>query len=108
MEERNKIYEQFYHSDLLYFLDFFPPDPALRARALPSPPSNSACTIMKFTRGGWSSRCKSTHTAAQRTLKCTVEPGGVAADAAAEVSAETAALIVGSNEDLVSYRAHAR
>ena len=34
MEERNKIYEQFYHSDLLYFLDFFPPDPALRARAL--------------------------------------------------------------------------
>ena len=33
--------------------------------------------------------------------------GGVAADAAAEISAETTALIAGNNEDLVSYRAHA-
>ena len=44
-------------------------------------------------------------TAAWRTVQCTAKPRGVAANAAAEVSAETAALIAGSNEDLVSYRA---
>ena len=29
-----------------------------------------------------------------------IKPGGVAADTAAEISAETAALVAGSNEDL--------
>ena len=43
-----------------------------------------------------------TCTTARRTVKCTAKPGRVAADAAAEISAETVALIVGSNEDLVS------
>ena len=35
-----------------------------------------------------------------------VKPGGVAADAAAEISVETVMLITGSNEDLTSSRAH--
>ena len=39
-----------------------------------------------------------TRTAAWRTVLCTAKPGGVAADA----GAETAALITGSNKDLVS------
>ena len=43
-----------------------------------------------------------THIAARRTVLCTIKPGGVAADAAAEISAETAALITSSNEDLMS------
>ena len=43
-----------------------------------------------------------THTAARRTVhSLTAKPGRVAADAAAKISAETAALIAGSNEDLV-------
>ena len=45
---------------------------------------------------------KLTHTAAQRTVQYTANPGGMAADAATEISAETAALLAGSNEDLVS------
>ena len=42
-----------------------------------------------------------THIAAQRTVLCTAKPGRVAADAPAEISAETAVLIAGSNKDLV-------
>ena len=44
-----------------------------------------------------------THTVAWWTVLCTAKPGGVAANvAAAEISAETAALIAGTNKDLVS------
>ena len=42
-----------------------------------------------------------THTVAWRMVLCTAKPGGVAADAAAEISAKTAALIAGSNKDLM-------
>ena len=42
-----------------------------------------------------------TNTVARRMVYCTTKPGGVAADAAAVISADTATLIAGSNEDLV-------
>jgi len=42
-----------------------------------------------------------THTVAWRIVLCTAKPGRVAADAA-EILAETAALIAGSNKDLMS------
>ena len=58
--------------------------------------------VNEFTRVGGAPGATITYTAARRTVYCTTKPGGVAADAATEISAETAALIAGSNEDLVS------
>ena len=43
-----------------------------------------------------------THTAAWKTVKCNAKPGGVAADATADISVKIAALIADSNEDSVS------
>ena len=42
-----------------------------------------------------------THTVAQRMVLCTAKSGGVATDATAEISPETATLTAGSNEDLL-------
>jgi len=56
---------------------------------------------MKFTRGGWNSRCNITHTTATENGLLHYKTWRVAADAEADISTETVALIAGSNEDLV-------
>ena len=83
-------------------------DPALRARALLSKinPTLEQCPHNNKIHMRWVGLQVQklgyiTHTAVRRTVQCTAKPGRVAADAAAEISAETAVLIAGSNKDLV-------